>query len=89
MWCVGSAYGLILRSLLAMLVEPHHRGTLFTTVAILENTGAVVAGPLLALCFQAGLRLDGVWTGLPFMVAASLCILSLPVLYGIRISQSA
>lgn len=71
-YCLGNGYNLILRSLLADLVAPTHRGVLFNTVSMLENIGAVIASPLLAASFRAGLRLDGFWTGLPYFVAAGL-----------------
>ncbi|KAK5993070.1 Efflux pump ustT-like protein [Cladobotryum mycophilum] len=58
----------------------------FMLLAMLENVGAIVAGPLLAACFRADLHLNGIWTSLPFMLAAVLCVLSLGILYSVRIS---
>jgi hypothetical protein len=82
----GLPYNLVLRSLLAELVEPHHRTILFTSVALLENVGALIAGPLLAASFRLGMKLDGLWVGLPFFAASVLFAITLVVLYCITIA---
>ncbi|KJR86821.1 MFS transporter [Sporothrix schenckii 1099-18] len=79
-YCLENGYNLVLRSLLAVLVEPEHRGTLYNAAGILESTGAVIAGPLLAAAYRAGLRLGGLWTGLPFFRAVVLCSIALFIL---------
>lgn len=92
-WCMGSGYNLVLRSILVQLVEPAYRGTLLTTVVMLENASSVVAGPLFSLSFRAGLALSGgengggspLWIGLPFMVAAVLLCSTVVVLYIVRV----
>lgn len=93
-WCMGTGYNLVLRSILVQLVEPAYRSTLLTTVVMLENTSSVIAGPLFSLSFRAGLALSGrddgsgnpLWVGLPFMGAAGLLVITVAVLYSIRIS---
>lgn len=87
-YCLGNGYNLVLRSLLAVLVEPAHRGTLFNAAGILESTGAIIAGPLLAAAYRAGLRLGGLWTGLPFFVAVALFGTALFVLATARLPSS-
>lgn len=90
---MGTGYNLVLRSILVQLVEPAYRSTLLTTVVMLENTSSVIAGPLFSLGFRAGLALSGrdgsgnpLWIGLPFMGAAGLLVITVAVLYSIRIS---
>lgn len=78
---MGAAYDLTLRSLLSQLVDASHRATLFTTVAMFECIGGVIAGPLLAISYQVGLRLGGMWIGLPFFLSGLLCTCSLCILY--------
>ncbi|WYZ35754.1 hypothetical protein EsH8_X_000401 [Colletotrichum jinshuiense] len=85
LYCMGSAYNLILRSLLASLIQPNHRASLFNFIGMLENLGALVAGPLLVVSFQVGLRLEGVWIGLPFVAAGVLFISALIVLCSVRL----
>jgi len=69
---LGSGFNFLLRSLLTSIVEKKHYATLFNSIGVLENIGKLLAGPLLAKSFRAGLELDGVWIGLPFMVAGIL-----------------
>ncbi|KAG8427866.1 hypothetical protein J3459_006274 [Metarhizium acridum] len=83
-WCLGSAYSLVLRSLLTQLAEPHHRAALFTTAAILENIGGISAGPVLAASFRIGLSLGDIWAGLPFLLCAILSMATLAILYSVR-----
>lgn len=93
MSCLGSGYSLVLRSLIAQLVEPYHRNTILTVVAMLGNIGTAIGSPLFAFCFQVGLGLsDGglgqekaVWTGLPFVVAAAFLSIVLCVLFRVRV----
>ncbi|RDW89025.1 hypothetical protein BP6252_01057 [Coleophoma cylindrospora] len=83
---IGSAYGLIVRSLLASMVEPHHIGTLFNTISLLQTAGSIIAGPLLANTFKLGLKLDGIWIGLPFMVAGCLLSFAAVVIWTITVT---
>lgn len=92
-WCMGTAYNDLLRSILVQLVEPTHRGTLLTTVAMVENSAAVVAGPSFSWIFRIGLALfkhhgDNIWLGLPFITAASLLGPTMLVLYKVRVSMA-
>jgi sugar phosphate permease len=82
---MGVGYNLVLRSLLTQLIETHHQGTLFTIIAVVEELGALVAGPLLAICFRISLSLEGIWTGLPYLPAACLSLIAVIILYCIRV----
>ncbi|OAA64742.1 Major facilitator superfamily domain, general substrate transporter [Niveomyces insectorum RCEF 264] len=83
LYCLGNGYTLLLRSLLAALVEPSHLSTLLNTAGILESLGIVVAGPLLAAAFRAGLNIH--FVGLPFLVATALFALAMVVLVLVRL----
>lgn len=93
MWCLGSGYTLVLRSLIAQLVEPHHRNTILTAVAIMGQIGTAIGSPLYAFCFRVGLSLsDGrfgqgkaIWIGLPFGMAAAFLTITLVMLCRIRL----
>lgn len=54
------------------LVEKSHRGCVSTAISLVINLGIIASGPLMASAFQAGMAMDGIWLGLPFMVAALL-----------------
>jgi MFS family permease len=84
----GAGYNLILRSLLSELVEPQHRGALFNGVAAMETIGVMISSPLLAVSYQVGLRWDGIWLGLPFMVGGVLFTLGLGILFAVRVSRT-
>ena len=80
LYVFGSGYNLLLRSLLASVVEPHHRGTLFNTIGMLESLGIVISGPLLAQAFRVGLGIGGVWIGLPFVIGSGLFLVAILIL---------
>lgn len=93
MWCLGSGYTLVLRSLIAQLVDPHHRNAILTAVAIMGHIGTAIGSPLFAFGFRVGLSLsDGrygqekaIWIGLPFGMAAAFLSLTLIILCKIRL----
>lgn len=93
MWCLGSGYTLVLRSLIAQLVEPNHRSTILTAVAVLGNIGTAIGGPLFAFCFRVGLSLSNrdlgqdraIWIGLPFAIASAFLTIALTILCRIQI----
>ncbi|KJZ70264.1 hypothetical protein HIM_10345 [Hirsutella minnesotensis 3608] len=68
---LGTGYNVILRSLLASVVEGH-TPILFNCVALLEAAGSLISGPVMAQSFRAGLRFGGSWVGIPFFIAAGL-----------------
>lgn len=88
MLCLGSGYTLVLRSLIAQLVEPYHRNTVLTAVAIMGHIGTAIGSPLFAFCFRVGLSLserdlgqeNAIWIGLPFLAAAAFLSITLVVL---------
>jgi hypothetical protein len=84
-YCFGSGYNVIVRGLLASGVESTHLGAVFNAAGVLESIGALVAGPLLAISFRVGLRLEGIWIGLPFMAAAGLFSVATVMLFTLRL----
>jgi hypothetical protein len=76
------------RGLLASVVESTHLGVVFNAAGILESIGALVAGPLLAISFRVGLRLEGIWIGLPFMAAAGLFSIATVILFTLRLPSA-
>ncbi|KAI1810316.1 MFS general substrate transporter [Poronia punctata] len=69
------------RSLVSRLVNPEQMSQVFTIVSIVEGIGALPAGPFLAWTFSLGMRVGGVWVGLPFFVLAALGALVFGVLF--------
>jgi len=87
LYVLGAAYGLLLRSLLAAVVEPQHRGALFNAAGMVDSTGLVLSGPLLAQAYRVGLGMGGVWVGLPFLVGSSLFLFVLIVLFTVKLPE--
>lgn len=54
------------------MAEQEHLGALYGAIAVFTYCGILAGGPLLALTFSWGMRIGGMWMGLPFLVAAGL-----------------
>ncbi|KAI3325428.1 MFS general substrate transporter [Xylariaceae sp. AK1471] len=77
---LSAGLGPLCRSLISNLVEPDKTSQLFTVVTIAEGVGSLPAGPFLAWAFSSGLRLGGLWYGLPFFILGGLGLLALVML---------
>ena len=55
------------------MVDPTMVGTLYTTLSMMDTLGSLLAGPSIAAAFKWGMRLGGVWLGLPYMLSMGLC----------------
>ncbi len=60
-------------SLITVWTPEDLRARTFAIAQIVEHGGRMCADPLLLRIFGASLHLDGVWPGLPFLVAAVSC----------------
>ncbi|TGO27295.1 hypothetical protein BPAE_0044g00300 [Botrytis paeoniae] len=70
---LGAGYVSITRSLITTLVDRQHKGQLYAAVAVVETTGRLIAGPGFAQLYIVGLRLKGIWVGLPFFGLSLIC----------------
>lgn len=59
-------------------------GTLLTSVAMMDTTGSLLAGPVVAQTFSLSLNLDGVGRGLPYLCSFILCGLATAALFNVR-----
>lgn len=87
-YTLGSGFNAFARSLLSSLVEPHMIGTLFTTLAIMDTTGSLLAGPMVAGTFSWSLQLTGVARGLPFMFSFVICSFAMLALARVGVAHS-
>ncbi|KAM3491160.1 hypothetical protein MY3957_005566 [Beauveria namnaoensis] len=69
---LGSGYLTSLRSLANALVPQAQVGLVNGQIGLATGVGSLVAGPSMAAAFQRGMRLDGLWSGLPYIIAAVL-----------------
>lgn len=74
---LGSAFGVLAKSVVTSMVEQKHLATIFTTISVLSSLGSLIGAPLLAYTFKQGLKLGGIWIGLPFLVATGCFMLAL------------
>lgn len=81
---LGSGYGATIRSLLTATVSPNHTGVLYSLMSLLESTGALIAGPLLAVTFRIGMDWGGIWIGLPFIAAGFMFSAAMIVVFSIQ-----
>lgn len=79
-----SGYGVAVRSLLTATVSQSHTGMLCSLMSWLESTGALVAGPLLAITFRIGLDLGDMWVGLPFIAAGVMFSSAMIVMFSLH-----
>ncbi|KAF2258094.1 MFS general substrate transporter [Lojkania enalia] len=85
---LGDGIEVALRSLLTSLIPPLHVSTIYTTIAVVSGAGGIIAGPILAMTFKAGIRAGGRWLALPFYVVAALCFLILMVVCRIQLRKT-
>lgn len=69
---LGSGFSPAARSLATTFVHQNEAGLLYSALAIMQSTGELIAGPLLALSFHWAFRLGHEWTGIPFAIVAGL-----------------
>ncbi|OAA52645.1 Major facilitator superfamily domain, general substrate transporter [Beauveria brongniartii RCEF 3172] len=65
-------YQVLVRSLLASVVDGHHSNVMYTTITLFESMGSIMAGPLLSASFREGMKWGEAWLGLPFLLTGVL-----------------
>ncbi|KUL91414.1 hypothetical protein ZTR_01496 [Talaromyces verruculosus] len=84
---LGSPLHLTARSLITSLVLPNQVGVLYTSLAVVQSVGILIAGPLLANTFRWGMKLGDTWLGLPFLAAAVMYLLSFLLISVVNLSR--
>ncbi|KAI0537467.1 major facilitator superfamily domain-containing protein [Xylaria digitata] len=64
-----------LKSIATLYVSPEQRSRLFTILGISAIASDLWASPALAGLFSLGMRLGGIWIGLPYFGISGLCVL--------------
>ncbi|KAK3385842.1 general substrate transporter [Podospora didyma] len=80
----GSANSPLCRAVATAYVEPHQTSRLYALISIMETSGAVIGGPVLAWCFNIGMSKHGLWKGLPWFYCAGLIFAALALLMFVR-----
>ncbi|PQK17555.1 hypothetical protein BB8028_0008g00640 [Beauveria bassiana] len=69
---LGFSFTVTARSFLTAMVEPRFLSLLYSGVTSVTYAGLIVGGPVFSTALKWGLKLGGIWIGLPFLVAAVL-----------------
>lgn len=81
---LGSANGPLLRAIVTSHVQPDETSRLYSLISVMDTSGALIGGPILALCFNVGLSRKGLWTGLPWFYVALLITIAFVALSFLR-----
>ncbi|KAK0645422.1 major facilitator superfamily domain-containing protein [Cercophora newfieldiana] len=86
---LGSGLSSLCRSLATTYVDAQHTTALYSLISIADVVGSLYAGPALAWLFQTGMRLGGLWLGLPYVGLAVMLALAAVALVFVRVSSGA
>ncbi|KAK0737885.1 major facilitator superfamily domain-containing protein [Schizothecium vesticola] len=81
---LGSANGPLLRAIATSYVQPDETSRLYSLISVMETSGALIGGPILAQCFNVGLSRKGLWIGLPWFYVALLLAIAFAALLFLR-----
>jgi len=74
---LGSANGPLCRAVMTRYVDASQTSRLYSLVNVVETSGSLIGGPVLAWCFNFGLAKRGLWRGLPWFYVAALALVAL------------
>lgn len=77
---LGSGSAPLGRAISTAYVDPQHTSRLYAVISMLETGGALIGGPVLAWCFNVGMKKSGFWIGLPWFYVASLVAVAIGAL---------
>lgn len=80
----GAATGPLARATVTHYVQPEYTARLYALIGMIEVVGSFIAGPVLAWCFDQGLKRKGIWIGLPWFYVSFLCFIALVALYFVK-----
>lgn len=68
----GAGYSSSIRGVVTSVTSSRHRALLYSIMSTLDVIGTLMGTPLWPAIYRFGLRDGGIWTGLPFGIAAIL-----------------
>ncbi|KAF7550052.1 hypothetical protein G7Z17_g5968 [Cylindrodendrum hubeiense] len=72
----GAADSPLARATVSHYVQPEFTSRLYALIAMIEVVGSFIGGPVLAWCFDRGLKRKGIWIGMPWFYVGFLCFLA-------------
>ncbi|KAI0024025.1 major facilitator superfamily domain-containing protein [Xylariomycetidae sp. FL0641] len=76
---LGSAAASCVQGTAVLYVDEHHRSSFFSLLALTKFTGNLWGSPALAGLFSAGMKLGGMWIGLPYFGVSGLAAIMLTI----------
>ena len=86
---LGDGLSPLCRSLATSFVDSQHTSSLYVLIGVVETIGMIYAGPALAWFFTVGMKMKGLWLGLPYFWLAALCGVATVGLCFVRIPETA
>ncbi|KAF4466490.1 mfs transporter [Fusarium albosuccineum] len=80
----GAADSPLARATVTHYVSPEYTSRLYALIGMIEVIGSFIGGPVIAWCFDQGLKRKGIWTGLPWFYVGFLCSLSWIALWFVK-----
>jgi MFS-type transporter involved in bile tolerance (Atg22 family) len=80
----GAATSPLARATVTHYVQPEYTARLYALIGMIEVIGSFIGGPVLAWCFDQGLKRKGIWIGLPWFYISFLCFIALVGLYFVK-----
>lgn len=87
LYAAGCGFGSFVRSLLSSLLVPDMLGTLYMILSVVDTLSGLLSGPLCAEALKLGIRLQGFWHGLPYLLSAVLCIFAGCLMFAVTIEH--
>jgi hypothetical protein len=81
----GAGLPPVCRSLAAYYVDSQNASKLQTLISVMETAGILYAGQFLSSLFALGIRLGGLWTGLPYIGVASITAITVLAVILVRL----
>ncbi|KAK2600216.1 hypothetical protein QQS21_005012 [Conoideocrella luteorostrata] len=78
-------YSAAIKTLLTQLTNDGETAILFSTIAVLENIGLLLAGPGFAAAFRLGLQWGEGWSGLPLLLAALVFSVATIIVFSVKL----
>ncbi|KAH6987755.1 major facilitator superfamily domain-containing protein [Ilyonectria sp. MPI-CAGE-AT-0026] len=72
----GAADSPLARATVSHFVQPEFTSRLYALIGMIEVVGSFIGGPVLAWCFDRGLKRKGIWVGMPWFYVGFLCFLA-------------
>ncbi|KAI1817720.1 MFS general substrate transporter [Poronia punctata] len=83
----GAAAESFLKGVATLFVSPERRSRLFTILSLAEIASDLWISPALAALFSLGMRLGGIWMGLPYFGVSIICVLMLALALFLRLPK--